>query len=127
MLELLLVDISIRVANDGWQDVVWQVWRLRQRNELWAQLSHTLVQCFLHLAEAARRQEACVVDGGAILEQLFEAVDLAEKVHLRGDTRISELSLLAHCAEKVELEVLKVCTSHIILSLVELFVIFHFG
>ena len=124
--KLLLVNVTVAVANHRWNAMVRQVWHLGEADKLRTQLRSTPLKSLLHGPVAPRSQEARIVHGSAVLKQLLQTVDLTDEVHECGVARISELILPASCSENVQLEVLQVDSSHLVLRLIEFIVVLHF-
>ena len=125
-LQLLLVDVSEGVADDGGQAVVRYIDHLRQRKHLWAELSYTPLHGLLHSAVGTWCEEACVIHSSTVLEQFLKAINLAYQLQKVIASCISEWGLLAGSSEDVELQVLKVRLSHVILGSVEQLIVFDF-
>ena len=123
ILKLHFVDIAILVADSRRHKVVWQIRRLRKRNELRTQLSDSLFHGALHCAVSARGKETRVIDCSAVFKQLLEGVDLGHELHELGDAWVSEVSLLDRGAEDVEGEVAQMGNSHGKLWLLELVIV----
>lgn len=68
LLQLLLIDVAVGVADDGGKYMVWDVRNLGQRHELRAQFSNAPLHGLLHHSVAARCQEASVINRSAIAE-----------------------------------------------------------
>ena len=99
---------------------------LRQWNHLRAELGHASLHGLLHDAVGTWGQEARVIGSSAILKQLLKTIDLANQLHERVASRISEWTFLAGFAEDLELQVPKVRLSHVILGGVEQLIILDF-
>jgi hypothetical protein len=125
-LQLLLVYVSEGVTDDGGQAVVRYIDHLRQWKHLWTELGHAPLHGLLHHAVGAWSEEACVIHGSTILEQLLKAINLAYQLQKVIASRISERVLLAGSTEDVELQVPKVRLSHVILGSVEQLIVFDF-
>ena len=96
---------------------------LRQRNHLRAELGHASLHGLLHDTVRTWSKEARVIGGSAILKQLLKTVDLANQLHERVASRVSEWTFLAGFAEDLELQVPEVRLSHVILGGIEQLII----
>lgn len=77
----------------------------------------------MHGSEGARSEEAGIVDGGAVLQEVLKAVDLADELENLGVTGVCQRVLLALLPKNVEQKVLEVGLDHVELRLVEGFVV----
>ena len=96
--QLPLINVTVGVADDGRQSVVRYIDALRQRNHLWAELGHASLHGLLHSAVGAWSQEARVIHGSTILEQLLQTVNLANQLQELIASLISERTFLAGLA-----------------------------
>ena len=124
ILELHLVDVTVRIADYRWIEVIRQVRSLGQGDELRTNLSHTLFHRLLHRPIRSLCKEATVIHSLAILKKLLERPNLAGELQDLPDAGISEVSCGALSSVEVELKVLEMSASHGHLCLVEELVVF---
>ena len=117
--KLHLVDVTVRVADDRWIEVIRQVRSLGQGDELRANLGHTLFHRLLHCPVRSLCKEATVIDSLAIFKKLLERPNLAGELQDLPDAGVPEVSCGALSSVEVELEVLEMRTRHGHLCLVE--------
>ena len=125
--ELHLVDVTVRVANHGWHQVIWQIGRLRQWDKLWTKLSHTLLHSLLHYPVRLRCKEAAIIDSLSVLKELLKCPNFANQFQDLCDAGVPEVSRGTLLPVDVELEILKVSASHGDLRLIEELVVLHFS